>query len=183
MKINISVLFLCLTLFFACDPNGNDQTTDGQNQKDSTQQEMAKKQQDQTINSELQQNKPAENEADQKPPHHYICYKNDSNPDMMISISFDIDEKAQKVRYKGQEASMSLQFLKEDFQKGGAHPNIETYYTEMYEGKENGTYKLIHSGIWDYAEYTRKNDGKQFNFTIDHDLSVENDEYRTTPCF
>lgn len=113
----------------------------------------------------------------------YICYNNDKTPSMQISISFDKEGRAIAVKYKGQTESMPLQYLKEKYLEGGAHPTIEEYYQEMYNGKKNGEYKLTHSGVWDYAEYTRAKDAKKFSFTINHDLSIENDGYRTTPCF
>ena len=102
---------------------------------------------------------------------------------MAIAISFDEMDKALSVKYKGQKESMLLTYLKEATQEGGAYPTIETYYSEMIEGKENGVYKLTHSGNWDYAEYTRKKDGKKYIFTIDHELTIVGDGYRTTPCF
>lgn len=114
---------------------------------------------------------------------HYICYNNDKTPSMQIAISFNKEGRATAVKYKGQTEAMPLQYLKEAYLEGGAHPTIEEYYQEMYNGKKNGEYKLTHSGVWDYAEYTRAKDSKKFNFTINHDLSIENDGYRTTPCF
>ncbi|WP_160113989.1 hypothetical protein [Aquimarina sp. AU119] len=115
--------------------------------------------------------------------HHFICYTSDDNPDLAISISFDENANALQVQYKGQKESMTLSYIKEDFDKGGAYPTTRTYYTELYNGKENGVYKLTHAGLWDYAEYTRNKDGKKFNFTINHELSIQNDDYRTSPCF
>jgi len=178
MKINIILSILTLTLFFACDPNGKEQTTDSKNQVDSTQEETITK----VTTKKEQDSEPQQNDVDAEP-HHFICYNGDANPAMAISISFDEEEKALKVKYKGQKEAMVLTFVKEDYLEGGAHPTIETYYSEMYKGKENGVYKLSHSGIWDYAEYTRSKDGKKFIFTIDHELTAANDGYRTTPCF
>ncbi len=177
MKINILLSILTLTLLFACDPNGKENTND-KNQIDSTDQKTVEK----IPIQQEQKTEPRPNESEVKP-QYFICYTGDSNANLAISISFDKDEKALKVKYKGQEEAMNLSFIKEDFQKGGAHPNIETYYSEIYNGKENGVYKLTHSGNWDYAEYTRSKDGKKFKFTIDHDLSIGTDGYRTTPCF
>lgn len=116
-------------------------------------------------------------------PPFYICYNSGSNPDLALSIYFDGKGVAQKARYKGQSASLDLKFEKEEYLEGGAHPTINEYYTEIYEGKPNGTYKLSHSGIWDYAVYTRKKDGKVFEFTIDHELAIVNDTYRETACY
>jgi hypothetical protein len=49
----------------------------------------------------------------------------------------------------------------------------------MVDGKENGQYRITHSGIWDYVEYKRGTDGKIFNFTIDHNANP----YGKEPCF
>ncbi len=124
------------------------------------------------------------NKDNNSTPKYFICYKNDTNPDMEISIGFNKDTEAISVKYKGQKEAIKLVKTKESFDKGGAHPTIETYYNEIFEKKENGVYKLTHSGIWDYAEYTRKKDGKKFTFTINHELTIEGgSEYRNTPCF
>jgi len=177
MKINIILSMLTLALIFACDPNGKE-TTNDKSQIDTTAIIPAEK----IPSQQDQKTEPQPNDADDEP-QYFICYKGDANPALEISISFDKEEKALKVKYKGQNEAMNLSFVKEDYLEGGAHPTIETYYSEIYEGKENGVYKLSHSGNWDYAEYTRSKDGKKFNFTIDHDLSIGNDGYRTTPCF
>ncbi|MBK7410035.1 MAG: hypothetical protein IPL49_20460 [Saprospirales bacterium] len=173
MKIKRYFIWTILTtsLLLACTPTGKEQTTKGKDPVELTSDE-----------NPAEKTVPQEQRNEEVISKYFICYTSDSNPNLAISIGFDADEKAIKVRYKGQEESMDLSFFKEDFQEGGAHPNIETYYTELYKGEKNGVYKLTHSGIWDYAEYTRK-DGKKFNFTIDHELSIENDGYRTTPCF
>ncbi len=113
----------------------------------------------------------------------YICYKCDAKPSLEISIQFNAKEKATNVKYKGQSSSMALIYLREKYHEGGAHPTIDTYYKEMYKGKKTGMYKLTHSGIWDYVEYTRGKDGKKFNFTINHETSIDGGGYRTTPCF
>jgi len=177
MKINILLSILTLTLLFACDPNGKE-TTNDKNQIDSTDQKTVEK----IPPQQEQKTEPRPNDVEEKP-QHFICYTGDSNANLAISISFDKEEKALKVKYKGQEEAIALSYLKENIITEGSYPTIETYYSEIYNGKENGVYKLIHSGNWDYAEYTRSSDGKKFKFTIDHDLTIGNDGYRTTPCF
>jgi hypothetical protein len=177
MNIKIILPILSLMFLFACDPNGKE-TVNDKSQIDSTNQKTIEKLPPQ----QEQKTEPRQNGYEEKP-HHFICYKGDANPALEISISFDKEEKALKVKYKGQEEAMNLSYVKEEYLEGGAYPTIETYYSEMYDGKENGVYKLIHSGNWDYAEYTRTKDGKKFKFTIDHDLSIGNDGYTTIPCF
>ncbi|WP_298426808.1 hypothetical protein [uncultured Kordia sp.] len=116
-------------------------------------------------------------------PDHYICYKNDEKSSMQISIAFDIDANALYVKYKGQKDSIPLQNIKEDYQDSGAYPTITQFYDELYEGKKNGTYELTHSGNWDYATYRNLKSDKVYKFTIDHDMTVTGNGYRTTPCF
>lgn len=116
-------------------------------------------------------------------PDHYICYKNDEKPSMQISIAFDEESNALFVKYKGQNDSIPLQNIKEDFQDNGAYPTITQFYDEIYKGEKNGTYELTHSGIWDYATYRNLKSDKVYKFTIDHDMTVSGDNYRTTPCF
>ena len=118
-----------------------------------------------------------------KIPHHYICYTNDDDASMQLSIAFNAASNALYVKYKGQSDSIPLVNIKEDFKNSGAYPTITQFYDEMYDGKKNGTYELTHSGNWDYAKYIREKDGEIFKFTIDHDLTIQKDNYRLTPCF
>lgn len=108
----------------------------------------------------------------------FVCYRNDDNPDMLIWISYH-DGRAQQVMYKKGSAPMDLSFVDSTMNNEGANPTLYSNYEEIHEGDINGFYKLIHSGVWDYAEYTRKLDGRVFNFTIDHDMTP----YSSTPCF
>ncbi len=112
---------------------------------------------------------------------HYICYTEDEQSDLVIWISFDDQSKARQVKYKGMKTAIDLTFVKEsdNLNPGGPYPVYARYYNEIYEGKINGVYKLTHSGIWDYVEYTRGKDAKVFNFTIDHNA----DPYGSSPCF
>ncbi|WP_226294257.1 hypothetical protein [Aquimarina algicola] len=121
-----------------------------------------------------------ETEINEIKPDHYICFKGDKNPDMVIWVSFGGNKgKALQVKYKGQQEAIDLEFVRESLVSNGAHPTIDYYYNEIYNGKVNGVYKHTHSGAWDYIEYTRNKDGKKFTFTIDH----ESDPYGKTPCF
>ena len=177
MKIRTVLSFLVLTtLFFACDPDGRNNSTGDNDQPTPTTDKPA-------IQTPTEETTPAKTPPATAAPHHFICYNNDAKPSMSIAIGYDENDNALDVKYKGQTASMTLTFLKEEVMEGGSYPTIESYYSEIYEGKENGVYKLTHSGNWDYAEYTRKKDGKKFNFTIDFDLTIDGDGYRTTPCF
>lgn len=116
-------------------------------------------------------------------PHHYICYTHDDDTSLQLFIAFNASSNALFVKYKGQKDSIPLINVKEDFQNGGAYPTITQFYDEMLAGEKNGTYELTHSGNWDYAKYTRKKDGKIFRFTINHELTIQKDNYRLTPCF
>ncbi|WP_417886740.1 hypothetical protein [Zunongwangia sp.] len=109
----------------------------------------------------------------------YICYTSDSNKSKRIWIEFDDKSRAKKIKYEGQNKTIALKFKKEEYSEGGAHPTITSYYDEIYNGKVNGKYKLIHSGVWDYVTYIRGKDGKVFKYTIDHD----EDPYGDKPCF
>lgn len=110
---------------------------------------------------------------------HYICYLDDKTSSKKIWISFNQKEKAIRIKYKGQTDSIQLIFEREEYIKGGTHPTIINYYSERYNGKTNGVYKLTHSGNWDYVEYIRGKDNKVFNFTIDHNAK----SYGKKPCF
>lgn len=114
-----------------------------------------------------------------KVPDHYICFTNDKNTSRRIWVSFTKDNIAIEIKYEGQTEGIELKFTHEEYIEGGTHPTIINYYDEIYNGTINGRYKLTHSGIWDYLEYTRGRDSKTFNFTIDHNA----DPYGKTPCF
>ena len=170
-KETITLLFLLFTCIFLSCRNTN--KTQG-NEKE-------------TIENAKQ---PSEQEEKEKAPetaaiipNHFICYSADNDSNLALSISFDREGRALQAKYRGQKESIDLVFQDEIMHEGGAHPSIETFYTEMYNGKKNGDYKLTHSGIWDYVEYTRGKDGKKFLFTIDHEMTVQGDEFRNTPCF
>lgn len=177
--MNRSPLFtisLCLVLL-SCNPTNDTNTETTTTDSTTTTSSVTTENMDETIDETTAPS------ATTKEASYFICYKSDTDDGLFISISFDDDGKAVEVTYKGQDQGIPLVYDSENMIEGGAHPTIETLYKEMHEGQENGQYLLIHSGIWDYVEYTRKKDGKVFNFTIDHDITVENNEYRTTPCF
>ncbi len=110
---------------------------------------------------------------------HYICYTDNDVATRKIWISFTDAGKALQVKYKGQTEAMTLRFDDEEVATDGTNPVTTQYYSEIYDGQKNGTYKLTHSGVWDYVEYTRGKDSKKFNFTIDHNANP----YGKTPCF
>ena len=105
----------------------------------------------------------------------YICLTNNKEKSKRIWVGFDENGKAAQVKYEGQKEAIQLVFDREEFNER----NRYSYYNEMYKGKVNGRYKLTHSGIWDYIDYTRGKDGKEFSFTIDHDANP----YGKEPCF
>ena len=108
----------------------------------------------------------------------YVCYKNDDNPNMVIWISYG-GGKAQQIKFNQGSSPMNLSFIETSMSNEGAYPTTRSLYKEVYKGRENGTYLLTHSGVWDYAKYTRKSDGKVYNFTIDHNFTP----YSNAPCF
>ncbi|MDW7692832.1 hypothetical protein R9C00_11135 [Flammeovirgaceae bacterium SG7u.111] len=108
---------------------------------------------------------------------HYICYNSEGASPLTLWISFNQKNEAIEVKYKGQKEGMELVFAREEIVEGQA--TIVKYYHEMYRGNVNGTYKLTHSGIWDYAEYTSGKNRKVTKFTIDHDANP----YGKEPCF
>ncbi len=112
---------------------------------------------------------------------YYQCFDADEHPNIKINVQYEKDV-AVSVRYKGQRKSLMLVRAGQKLENEGAHPTVYTTYIEKKEGKTLGTYLMIHSGIWDYIEYTRK-DGKKFNFTINHALSLNGDSFRTTSCY
>tara|TARA_B110000879_G_scaffold186796_1_gene248229 strand:+ start:154 stop:603 length:450 start_codon:yes stop_codon:yes gene_type:complete len=116
---------------------------------------------------------------------YYICYNEDNGSSLNLSIGFNNKSRALSVKYKGMNSSMDLIFIRGENQNPrGPYPVLVEYYNEMYQEKVNGKYTLIHSGIWDYVEYTRGKDSKKFNFTIDHNTIDHNsNSYRSTPCF
>ncbi len=110
---------------------------------------------------------------------HYICYSNDNQKDKKIWIGFNKDNIALKAKYQGQNEAIELEYLKNEYTEGGAHPTTTTFYNEIYGGQINGKYITTHSGNWDYVEYKRGKDNKVFKFTIDHRSSP----YGKKPCF
>lgn len=111
---------------------------------------------------------------------YYICYNEDNDSRLNLSIGFNNKARALSVKYKGMNSSMDLIFIKQENENpGGAYPVLVGYYKEMYKEKVNGEYKLTHSGNWDYVEYIRGKDSKKFNFTIDRNSN----SYSYTACF
>lgn len=116
-------------------------------------------------------------------PAYYICYEGGENARLGLSIAFSDDGTALYAQYKGQGESIALKKMEETMSTEGAYPVIETTYQERIDGKINGIYVLTHSGNWDYARYIRGRDNKEFSFTINHDLSIQNHSYRQSPCY
>ena len=109
----------------------------------------------------------------------YVCFTNNDDKSKRIWVEFSKNGKANRIKYEGQNEPILLEHTKEDYVEGGVHPTIKNYYNEIYDGKINGQYILTHSGVWDYVKYIRGKDGKEFNYTIDHDA----DPYSSKPCF
>lgn len=113
----------------------------------------------------------------------FMCFTNDSNPKLALTVGFNAKTvRASFVKYKGQDETIPLSYVKQRIPNEG-YATTETTYIEKYRGTQTGTYIFTHSGNWVYIKYIRKKDNKKFTFTIDNDLSVEDGEYRTTPCY
>ena len=111
---------------------------------------------------------------------YYICYNEDNESSLDLSIGFNNNGRALSVKYKGMNSCMDLIFIEEENENpDGPYPVLVSYYNEIYQEKVNGEYKLTHSGNWDYVEYTRGKDSKKFNFTIDRNSN----SYSYTTCF
>ena len=173
MKSNFTyiIVFLSLLLFVNCAKNEKKKTPN------STTIETQSK--DSITDTTLEEMETANN----KIPHHYICYTNNDKPSMQLSVAFNDEGNALFVKYKGQKNSIPLKNVKEDYAGDSAYPTITQFYDEIFDGKKNGTYELTHSGNWDYAVYRSIKDEKVFKFTIDHEAAVVGGEYRKTSCF
>ena len=107
---------------------------------------------------------------------------------MKISVYFDKNNRAKFVKYKGQEETISLYFLKKGSEKneGGipAYYWFETY-VEKYRGKITGTYTFTNAGTHALdVNFKRKKDGKEFYFQIiEGSQDEDNSTFRTKPCF
>lgn len=112
-----------------------------------------------------------------KNPDYYISYSSDDKKSKELMIAFTENGKALFAKYYGQPRQLELKFTKDESQG----KNLVMYYDEIVGGEVLGTYKLTHSGNYDYAEYTRKKDAKKFMFTINHGVTIMNDAYRTVP--
>ncbi|WBL22805.1 hypothetical protein [Zunongwangia sp. HRR-M8] len=170
----LSVSVIASTLFISCKDNSNKDSSE-QPEKDKQEVIESEKKQETKIDSATLTNKLESNNEQLQ----YICYTSDNDKNKRIWIELGEDGKANKVKYEGQKETIDLKYTKEEYSEGGAHPTITKYYDEIYKGEVNGTYTLIHSGVWDYVTYTRGRDGKEFNYTIDH----EKDPYGNKPCF
>lgn len=109
---------------------------------------------------------------------YYICF-NGNNNSMVIWIKFSEDGKALEVKHKGESEALPLAFRTAENITGGAYPTNDNYYYAIVNKETIGTYKITHSGNWDYVDYTREIDGKKLKFTIDHNANP----YSKTPCF
>jgi hypothetical protein len=113
----------------------------------------------------------------------YRCFDSDDNVKLKISVEY-LNDLPISVKYKGQSASIPLSLIKGSQKTIEGFSTIEESFNEMLNGQINGKYIFTHSGIWDYIVYIRK-DGAQFNFTINHDesLNPSGDGYREAPCY
>ena len=112
-------------------------------------------------------------------PTYYIHYSPDTKKGNDLMIAFTPFGKGLFAKYEGQSRQIELKFTKD--QSEGK--NIIQYFDEIVKGEVKGTYKMTHSGNYDYVEYTNKKSGKKYLFTINHDVTIVGDTYRTTPSF
>ena len=110
---------------------------------------------------------------------HYICFNADKEDSNSLMVGYTSNGYAKTVKYEGQKESISLDFIAEEFQKGGAYPTEVKYYKEILNNQLNGWYKITHAGNWDYVEYQNVKTNTIFNFTIDHNKNP----YSKKPCF
>jgi hypothetical protein len=134
----------------------------------------------------------------------YVCFENDENPDLKISVCFDKNirgrqfdriMKAQSIKYKGQEESIPLFFQKRNVSENGGIPAFywADTYNETYQGKVTGTFTFTNAGTYGLdVNFRRKRDGKEFYFQLIESTQIEkaqNEEHgndynsKTTPCF
>lgn len=112
---------------------------------------------------------------------YYKCFSENDIKDLQMSVSFDAYDNALEVTYKGQTEASILVYLDEEVIKEG-EPEVRTKYKALRKAEETGTYIFTPSGDLDLVKYLRKEDGEEFNFTIDLDQSMSGGGYRTTPC-
>lgn len=110
-------------------------------------------------------------------PDHYIVFDPDKGKNRLL-FGLDSSEQALYAKYEGQSRHIALEF-KEDQSVG---KKIVKVYTEMIHGIPHGTYTHTHEGIYDYVTYTTK-EGKEVEFTINHDASTIGGSYLDCPLF
>lgn len=112
----------------------------------------------------------------------YWCFVCDNNPNLKISLRFK-NGSPYSVKYAGQKEEIKIKLFKEEEYTGGAHPMNVMYYNEIFNGKVTGIYQITFNGAFNYLKYTRKKDGKVFEFDMDNESSTINETYRKTPCY
>lgn len=119
----------------------------------------------------------------------FVCFDNDKNSNLKITVCFDEKDKALYVKYKGQRDSIPVIYKSREKSEnpGGGIPAYywsETYQ-EKYNGKITGEYVFTNGGPYSLdLYYTRKKDGKEFYFTIpDKEYDDLNGIYKEQPCF
>jgi len=118
----------------------------------------------------------------------FACFENDKNPELKISVSFDKNERAKFVKYKGQKDSIPLYYSKIiKSENPGGIPAVywEKIYLEKVNGKVTGEYSFTNAGTYQLdVTYTRKKDKKEFYFQIiESTVSAIDGAFREKPCF
>ena len=113
----------------------------------------------------------------------FICFKEDRQKELNMSIYYDVQGMANSIKFEKKNVWIPLQYNTSQVDNKGAMPTTIDQYFEIVKGAKNGILNLTHVGNWDYASYTNTQDGKELNFTIDHEASIVDDSYRKDPCF
>lgn len=110
------------------------------------------------------------------------CFVSVSNSSLAFSLCSS--KEGTFVKYKGQEEFLELLNYDNKESEGPLYTNFETYYSEIiYVGEVIGNYKFVRSGNNEECTYTRKKDGKVFNFMMDLEASYPDGESRKVPCY
>jgi|GEM_PF-5764590 len=113
---------------------------------------------------------------------YYKCFRGVEIKDLEMSVSYDAYGNALEVQFKEQTEPILLIYRDEIIITPG-QPELRVIYHQILEGNIIGIYEFTSDGNYDYIKYTRKEDGEEFYFKMDRELSVTNKGFRTTPCY
>jgi len=113
----------------------------------------------------------------------FICYDEDLKKELKMSIYFDAQGLANSIKFENSNGWIPLQYNTSELVVDGAMPKTTDQYFSIVDGGKTGLLNLTHAGDWDYAVYTKTIDGKNVNFTINHEESMIDEEYRKDSCY